>query len=134
MSVYKFCPNCNNIPYPKEDKKQRILLFACRNCDHQEIADNNRVYRNEVHHSVSEYTQILEDVASDPTLPRTKSVRCCACGHGEAVFLQATFQPAFVVAILLIYNTNLFPSHWRVNIGSNRSSHSPVQSSFGSAV
>uniref|UniRef100_A0A2C9WBR9 DNA-directed RNA polymerase subunit n=1 Tax=Manihot esculenta TaxID=3983 RepID=A0A2C9WBR9_MANES len=88
MSVYKFCPDCNNILYPKEDRKQRILLYACRNCDHQEVADNNRVYRNEVHHSVSEYTQILQDVTSDPALPRTKSVRCSACGHGEAVFLQ----------------------------------------------
>ncbi|XP_043811466.1 DNA-directed RNA polymerases II, IV and V subunit 9B [Manihot esculenta] len=95
MSVYKFCPDCNNILYPKEDRKQRILLYACRNCDHQEVADNNRVYRNEVHHSVSEYTQILQDVTSDPALPRTKSVRCSACGHGEAVFLQATFLPCF---------------------------------------
>jgi len=25
----------NNILYPKEDKEQSILLYACRNCDHQ---------------------------------------------------------------------------------------------------
>lgn len=25
----------NNILYPKEDKEQKILLYACRNCDHQ---------------------------------------------------------------------------------------------------
>nr|VDC75535.1 unnamed protein product [Brassica rapa] len=56
----------------------------------QEAADNNCVYRNEVHHSVSEQTQILSDVASDPTLPRTKAVRCAKCQHGEAVFFQAT--------------------------------------------
>ncbi|KAH0942272.1 hypothetical protein HID58_001909 [Brassica napus] len=80
----------NNILYPKEDKEQSILLYACRNCDHQEAADNNCVYRNEVHHSVSEQTQILSDVASDPTLPRTKAVRCAKCQHGEAVFFQAT--------------------------------------------
>lgn len=54
----------------------------------QEAADNNCVYRNEVHHSVSEQTQILSDVASDPTLPRTKAVRCAKCQHGEAVFFQ----------------------------------------------
>lgn len=54
----------------------------------QEAADNNCVYRNEVHHSVSERTQILTDVASDPTLPRTKAVRCAKCQHGEAVFFQ----------------------------------------------
>ncbi|CAK7326376.1 unnamed protein product [Dovyalis caffra] len=56
----------------------------------QEVAGNNRVYRNEIYHSAAEYTQVLQEVASDPTLPRTKSVRCAVCGHGEAVFLQCT--------------------------------------------
>ncbi|OAP06559.1 NRPE9A [Arabidopsis thaliana] len=88
MSTMKFCRECNNILYPKEDKEQKILLYACRNCDHQEVADNSCVYRNEVHHSVSERTQILTDVASDPTLPRTKAVRCSKCQHREAVFFQ----------------------------------------------
>ncbi|EFH44376.1 hypothetical protein ARALYDRAFT_915072 [Arabidopsis lyrata subsp. lyrata] len=50
-----------------EDKEQSILLYACRNCDHQEAADNNCVYRNEVHHS---------------------TVLCTKCQHGEAVFFQ----------------------------------------------
>ncbi|KAH7573488.1 hypothetical protein JRO89_XS03G0157800 [Xanthoceras sorbifolium] len=142
MSTMKFCRECNNILYPKEDKDQKILLYACRNCDHQacllslfffssflvvgtltriseiafhvigleevfffscsvylylwfpnslqEVADNNCVYRNEVFHSVGERTQVLQDVAADPTLPRTKAVRCVRCQHGEAVFFQAT--------------------------------------------
>ncbi|KAM7257961.1 hypothetical protein ACFE04_013702 [Oxalis oulophora] len=89
MSTMKFCRECNNILYPKDDKEQKILLYACRNCDHQEIAENNCVYRNVVHHSVSERTQVLQDVTSDPTLPRTKTVRCQRCDHGEAVFFQA---------------------------------------------
>ena len=54
----------------------------------QEVADNNCVYRNEIHHAEGERTQVLQDVAADPTLPRTKSVRCTQCGHGEAVFFQ----------------------------------------------
>ncbi|KAI3407253.1 TFIIS-type domain-containing protein [Psidium guajava] len=90
MSTMKFCCECNNILYPKEDREQKILLFACRNCEHQEVADNYCVYRNEIHHSVGERTQVLQDVAADPTLPRTKSVRCAQCNHGEAVFFQAT--------------------------------------------
>lgn len=90
MSTMKFCRECNNILYPKEDREQKVLLYACRNCDHQEVADNNCVYRNEVFHSADERTQVLQDVASDPTLPRTKSVRCAKCQHGEAVFFQAT--------------------------------------------
>ena len=54
----------------------------------QEVADNNCVYRNEVHHSAGERTQVLQDVAADPTLPRTKTVRCAQCNHPEAVFFQ----------------------------------------------
>ncbi|KAL1372399.1 hypothetical protein HN51_002569 [Arachis hypogaea] len=92
MTVYKFCPECNNILYPKEDREHKILFFACRTCDHQEVADNNCVYRNEIYHSAEERTQVLEDVASDPTLPRTKSVRCAQCNHGEALFFQATIR------------------------------------------
>ncbi|KAL5204331.1 hypothetical protein ABZP36_009202 [Zizania latifolia] len=80
----------NNILYPKDDREQKILLYACRNCDHQEVADIYCVYRNVVDHAAGEFTQVLHDVAGDPTLPRTKSVRCAACGHGEAVFFQAT--------------------------------------------
>ncbi|OAY84599.1 DNA-directed RNA polymerases II, IV and V subunit 9A, partial [Ananas comosus] len=68
MSTMKFCRECNNILYPKEDREQKDLLYACRNCDHQEVAENNCVYRNVVDHSVDEFTQVLEDVASDPTL------------------------------------------------------------------
>ncbi|WVZ49745.1 hypothetical protein U9M48_001076 [Paspalum notatum var. saurae] len=97
MSSMKFCRECNNILYPKEDKENKVLLYACRNCDHQspptaqEVADINCVYRNVVEHDDGEFTQVVyDDVASDPTLPRTKSVRCAACGHGEAVFFQAT--------------------------------------------
>lgn len=57
----------------------------------QEVADNNCVYRNEIHHSVGERTQVLQDVTADPTLPRTKAVRCTQCNHGEAVFFQVEF-------------------------------------------
>ncbi|KAH6831650.1 RNA polymerases M/15 Kd subunit, partial [Perilla frutescens var. hirtella] len=88
MSTMKFCREWFAFSLYKEDKEQKILLYACRNCDHQEVADNNCVYRNEIHHSVGERTQVLQDVAADPTLPRTKSVRCTSCGHGEAVFFQ----------------------------------------------
>eukprot|EP01112_Ceratiomyxa_fruticulosa_P024101 TRINITY_DN958_c0_g1_i2.p1 TRINITY_DN958_c0_g1~~TRINITY_DN958_c0_g1_i2.p1 ORF type:complete len:192 (-),score=37.65 TRINITY_DN958_c0_g1_i2:339-872(-) len=84
-----FCRECNNMLYPKEDKMNRVLLLACRNCDHQEEATNPRVYRNEIKHTAEEKTTIVQDVSSDPTLPRTKSTRCQRCGHREAVFFQA---------------------------------------------
>ena len=69
-------------------------------CSLQEVSDSNCVYRNVVDHAAGEFTQVLfEDVASDPTLPRTKSVRCAACGHGEAVFFQ--------VGIMLVLSSSV---------------------------
>ena len=26
----RFCQECNNMLYPKEDKENRVLLYACR--------------------------------------------------------------------------------------------------------
>ncbi|PKU60317.1 DNA-directed RNA polymerases II, IV and V subunit 9A [Dendrobium catenatum] len=90
MSTLKFCSVCNNILYPKEDKERKVLLYVCGNCDHQEEADDNCVYKCEITHSNGKRSQILQDVAVDPTLPRTKSVRCSVCNHPEAVFFKAT--------------------------------------------
>ncbi|XP_009108231.2 DNA-directed RNA polymerases II, IV and V subunit 9A-like isoform X3 [Brassica rapa] len=109
----KFCRECNNILYPKEDKEQKILRYACRNCDYQEIADNYCVHRNEVHHSVSEKTQILTDVASDPTLPRTKAVRCAKCQHREAVFFQATTRSEDGMALFFVCCNRNCGHRWR---------------------
>ncbi|CAK9301339.1 unnamed protein product [Gordionus sp. m RMFG-2023] len=72
-----------------EDKANRILLYACRNCDYREVADNNCIYVNKIMHEINELTQIVSDVISDPTLPRTEDHPCPRCGHKEAVFFQA---------------------------------------------
>ncbi|XP_067275427.1 DNA-directed RNA polymerase II subunit RPB9 isoform X1 [Pseudorasbora parva] len=79
----------NNMLYPKEDKENRILLYACRNCDYQQEADNSCIYVNKITHEVDELTQIIADVAQDPTLPRTEDHPCPKCGHKEAVFFQS---------------------------------------------
>ncbi|TNN69741.1 DNA-directed RNA polymerase II subunit RPB9 [Liparis tanakae] len=87
MSVYG-CGH-NNMLYPKEDKENRILLYACRNCDYQQEADNSCIYVNKITHEVDELTQIIADVSQDPTLPRTEDHPCPKCGHKEAVFFQS---------------------------------------------
>nr|CAB3265022.1 DNA-directed RNA polymerase II subunit RPB9-like [Phallusia mammillata] len=85
----KFCQECNNMLYPKEDKQNKILLYSCRNCDFQMEADNMCIYVNKIVHEVDELTQIIADVAQDPTLPRTKDHSCPMCHHKEAVFFQS---------------------------------------------
>lgn len=56
--------------YPKEDKDNKILLYACRNCDFKTEADSYCIYVNKIMHEIDELTHIVPDVISDPTLPR----------------------------------------------------------------
>ncbi|XP_065826598.1 DNA-directed RNA polymerase II subunit RPB9-like [Oscarella lobularis] len=90
----KFCQECNNMLYPKEDKQNRILVYACRNCDFREEADNPCIYVNKITHEIDELTQIIADVTADPTLPRTKDRPCPSCGHTESVFFQSQTKRA----------------------------------------
>ena len=76
--------------YPKEDKDNRVLLYACRNCDYRQLADSNCVYVNKIMHEVDEITNIVTDVTGDPTLPRSNERPCPECRHREAVFFQVT--------------------------------------------
>nr|XP_046149396.1 DNA-directed RNA polymerase II subunit RPB9-like [Oncorhynchus gorbuscha] len=87
----RFCQECynNNMLYPKEDKENRILLYACRNCDHQQEADNSCIHVNKISHSLSPLSQIIADVFQDPTLPQTEDHPCPKCGHKVAVFFQS---------------------------------------------
>ncbi|PKU75205.1 hypothetical protein MA16_Dca022447 [Dendrobium catenatum] len=83
----KFCPECNNLLYPKEDKKRKILLSACRTCSYTEVAESNCVYRNVINHdSDYERPKDMRDAYADPTLPREKGVKCPACNHPKVAF------------------------------------------------
>lgn len=90
----KFCQECNNMLYPKEDKEMRKLLYACRNCDFQMDADNPCIYVNKIKHEVDELTQIIGDVIADPTLPRTEDHPCPKCRNRDAVFFQSQTRRA----------------------------------------
>lgn len=49
---YKFICFSNNMLYPKEDKENKILLYACRNCDYKTEADSNCIYVNKIMHEI----------------------------------------------------------------------------------
>ena len=48
--------------YPKEDKENKQLMYACRNCDYKQLAENNCIYVNKIMHEVDEITNIVADV------------------------------------------------------------------------
>eukprot|EP01101_Sappina_pedata_P013702 TRINITY_DN9962_c0_g1_i1.p1 TRINITY_DN9962_c0_g1~~TRINITY_DN9962_c0_g1_i1.p1 ORF type:complete len:120 (+),score=12.13 TRINITY_DN9962_c0_g1_i1:124-483(+) len=89
----RFCQECNNLLRPKEDKHERVLMFSCRNCDHEEPSDDYCVYRNILKHNADEPLKetYLKDIVSDPTLPRSRDIqaRCENCESKDAVFFQS---------------------------------------------
>ena len=85
----KFCQECNNMLYPKEDKENKQLLYACRNCDYKEIAENRCIYVNKIMVEGNEIANINPDVNGDPTLPRSNEHPCPRCYHRETVFFQS---------------------------------------------
>ena len=58
----RFCQECNNMLYPKEDKGNKQLMYACRNCDYKQLAENNCIYVNKIMHEVDQLTNIVADV------------------------------------------------------------------------
>ncbi|EFA05226.1 DNA-directed RNA polymerase II subunit RPB9 [Tribolium madens] len=107
----RFCQECNNMLYPKEDKENKILLYACRNCDYKQHADSKCIYVNKIMHEIDELTHIVPDVISDPTLPRTEDHHCPECNHREAVFFQAQTRRAEEEMRLYYVCTNPMCAH-----------------------
>merc|ERR1712130_990830 len=84
-----------------EDKDNKVLLYACRNCDYRQLADSCCVYVNKIMHEVDEITNIVTDVTGDPTLPRSNERPCPECRHREAVFFQVISEISFGSSIPL---------------------------------
>ena len=85
----RFCPECNNMLYPREDKQNKQLMYACRNCDYRQIAENNCIYVNKITHEVDQLTNINSDVIGDPTLPRSDTHLCPKCHYRKVVYFQS---------------------------------------------
>ena len=92
----KFCPESNDLLYPREDKETQRLVLYCKNCGYEDRdlnpVEDYCVYSNDVAHHAKEQTIILQDVRADPTLPRTRDVSCPQCQHHEAVFFSANTE------------------------------------------
>ncbi|KAF2144137.1 uncharacterized protein K452DRAFT_285365 [Aplosporella prunicola CBS 121167] len=90
--MFRFCAECSNLLYPKEDESTRQLMFACRTCSYSQDADTACIYRNDMHNTASETAGVTSDLGQDPTLPRAKEP-CPKCGE-EAVFFQSQQRTA----------------------------------------
>ncbi|KAF8419591.1 hypothetical protein EV426DRAFT_274655 [Tirmania nivea] len=87
----KFCRECSNMLYPKENKVEMALMYQCRTCSYTEPASSYCVYRNQLASSAGETAGVTTDVGSDPTLPRSNK-QCPKCEETECVFFQSQMR------------------------------------------
>ena len=67
--------------YPKEDRLNNILMFACRTCQFSEPAASSCVFRNNLYNTVGETAGVTQDVGSDPTVGLPDFCTCTLCGE-----------------------------------------------------
>jgi DNA-directed RNA polymerase II subunit RPB9 len=66
--TFRFCSECSNLLYPKEDENEHKLMFTCRTCKFSEEATSSCIYRNVLNNAVGETAGVTQDVGSDPTV------------------------------------------------------------------
>jgi len=66
--TFRFCSECSNMLYPKEDEESRTLQFTCRTCQYTEEAKSSCVFRNFINSAQGETAGVTQDVGSDPTV------------------------------------------------------------------
>jgi len=85
--LFRFCSECSNLLFPKEDKENNRLLFACRTCSFTEPAPSACVMRHEIASTVGDTAGITQDVGQDPTVGLSESLSetipgfCTMCGQ-----------------------------------------------------
>eukprot|EP00914_Ancora_sagittata_P022525 GHVO01044747.1.p1 GENE.GHVO01044747.1~~GHVO01044747.1.p1 ORF type:complete len:143 (+),score=15.66 GHVO01044747.1:32-430(+) len=94
-SEMQFCPECNNLLHPKEDREHKQLMFLCRSCEFLSFADPSDPQENCVDRQNFNYrskedvnSYIAQGLGDDPTLPRETNWICPKCPNVGAVFFQ----------------------------------------------
>jgi DNA-directed RNA polymerase II subunit RPB9 len=77
---FRFCSECSNMLYPKEDERNLKLQFTCRTCQFTEDAKTTCVFRNNLNNSAGETAGVTQDVGSDPTVSDMSHLLCTLCG------------------------------------------------------
>ena len=66
--TFRFCSECSNMLYPKEDEVNHKLMFECRTCAYTEEAASTCIFRHNLSNSAGETAGVTQDVGSDPTV------------------------------------------------------------------
>jgi DNA-directed RNA polymerase II subunit RPB9 len=80
--------------YPKENKLQKKLMFVCRRCNYEQEAESPIVFRHEiVKGAANQLASIPDDIITDPSLQREKSILCPKCNQNGALIIQPKATP-----------------------------------------
>mmetsp|Transcript_29074 Transcript_29074/g.40717 ORF Transcript_29074/g.40717 Transcript_29074/m.40717 type:complete len:167 (-) Transcript_29074:153-653(-) len=101
--LMRFCPHDSSMLYPQEDKRNKLLKYACRLCRYSEVSSNPLIFRNLIKKEVKNVlTTIPSAVSDDPTLARSQNANCENCGHHEAVFFQSDSARTDTLALIFV--------------------------------
>jgi DNA-directed RNA polymerase II subunit RPB9 len=117
--TFRFCSECSNMLYPKEDEEARRLQYVCRTCQYTENATSTCVFRHTLHSQAGETAGVTQDVSSDPTVGASSVVSaeaetpaiCLLCGC--AVFCAVCAEPMV---------PSSFPEYDAANFGPRKAS------------
>lgn len=90
-AVFIFCPECNNLLQPNENKDNRRLQYRCRNCTYTRESvgvDEACVHRRDINFVAKEDIVVPADIIYDPSLARNYNYECEHCPGTEAVFYR----------------------------------------------
>ncbi|KAI5306609.1 hypothetical protein KEM56_000077 [Ascosphaera pollenicola] len=93
LTYFRFCHECSNLLYPKVDPESQVLLDFCQTCHTTQAAVSNCVFQNKVNSMLGATAGFTKDVASDPTLPRSRT-KCPKCPSEESVYFQSQLRTA----------------------------------------
>jgi DNA-directed RNA polymerase II subunit RPB9 len=102
--LMRFCPHDSSMLYPKENRSEKRLLYACRLCRYTEYSAGSLIYKNVLKKEVGNVLHTVPSaVSDDPTLPRSQNAHCGKCGYNEAVFFQNDTSDAKNDTLVLIF-------------------------------
>mmetsp|Transcript_5609 Transcript_5609/g.14327 ORF Transcript_5609/g.14327 Transcript_5609/m.14327 type:complete len:120 (+) Transcript_5609:97-456(+) len=115
MAGIRFCPECNNMLFAKENKLEHVLILHCEVCEHSQPAEDKCVLRSDISGGTVSRLFNFEDVVADPTLPRARDVECSECHHNEAVFMKEPISKDSEGLTLRFICTNC-KHHWKPDL------------------
>lgn len=85
---YRFCAECSNLLYPREDSRSSQLIYICKACTSAAPADPGCTYRQILSEAAQESMGEKAYVSNDPTLPH-ENRECPKCHETDVVYFQS---------------------------------------------